>query len=159
MSWQGGTQLGDRFHTGSPGDDYYQEPQNKGAVAYTKGQNLSTDPTTGNVIRAPLTAARKPFFVVHSDAAIGDPRVFCWKQDGQRLVGMSGTALKPNQRLKPSTTTQDRLDAMVEGTDSEALCWGVYKGTIDLGVDVTSGSVRADDADAGELILYDFRPY
>jgi len=156
MSFVGGTQLGDRFDNLH---DYYQEMQNKGGVAYTKGQVLSTDQTTGNVILAPTTNARRPFFVAYADSVIADPRQPCWKQEGMWLVGITTTALKPNSRLKPSTTVAGQLEKLVEGTDTEALCVGVYKGTLDLGVDITSGTVRVDDAEAGELIVYEFKVY
>ena len=160
MSWQGGTQLGDRFHIGPLSDDFYQEPQNKGAVAYTKGQNLSTDPATGNVILCPTANARRPFFVCYEDCKTTDPRVRCWKQQGERLVGITTVALKPNNRLIPSTTVAGQLGGpATEGTTSEALIWGIYKGTLELGVDITSFDVRADDAEAGELIVYDFTPF
>lgn len=151
MSWTGGTQVGDRVDNGH---DYYPEKLNKGASAFTKGTVLSIDPANGN-LRLAATGHVGPFYVAYEDSLVADARQHVWKQEGNWLVLETTTALLPNAIVVPSTTVPGKVGTIAAASRDTAV--GIYKGTIDLGQALTSGDVKQDSADVGDLVVIEFR--
>jgi hypothetical protein len=155
MSWVGGTQIGDRVSNDNA-QIFYPRKVNKGAVAHTKGLVVQKD-ASGNLIVAPTTGAKRPFYICYEDSLTTDKRQHVWDQTGPWVVLQTTTILVPNDRVKPSTTVAGKIEKFIEGTDAEALAIGIYLGTIDLGADLLSGDVYQDSADALDLCVIDFR--
>lgn len=157
MAWQGGSQgqYGDRVDNGH---DYYPRGVNKGAVAYAKGNILSTDHTTGNAILAPTTGARPPYYVAYAATIAADPRQHAWHQEGEWLVLETTGNLTPNCIVKPSTTEAGKLEKLVVGTDDITLLGlGIYMGTIDMHAELVSNNVVQTSAVDGDYCVINFR--
>lgn len=155
MSWQGGVQIGDRI-TNDNAQIFYPTKINKGAVAHTKGLVVQKD-ATGNLVVAPITGAKRPFYVCYEDSLTTDKRQHVWEQENPWIVLQTTNTLLPNDRVKPSTTVAGKIEKFIEATDAETLAIGIYHGTIDLGADLTSGDVSQDTADPLDLCVIKFR--